>query len=83
MGSHESTEARKLALDHLLARNLREPLLVIADSNPGLTKAVRRTWPTAPRQRCIVFLLARREPQPLEVAVQKEAEDRLVRRTAA
>ena len=55
LGSHESTEAWKLALDDLVARGLREPLLIITDGSPGLIKAVRRTWPTAPRQRCIVL----------------------------
>ena len=54
LGCHETTEAWKLALDDLVARGLREPLLVITDGNPGLIKAVRQTWPTAPRQRCIV-----------------------------
>ena len=54
LGSQESTEAWKLALDDLVARGLREPLLVITDGNQGLIKAVRKTWRTAPRQRCIV-----------------------------
>ena len=54
LGCHESTEAWKLALDDLVARGLRQPLLVITDGNPGLIKAVKKTWPTAPRQRCIV-----------------------------
>ena len=54
LGCHETTEAWKLALDDLVARGLREPLLVITDGNPGLIAVVKRTWPTAPRQRCIV-----------------------------
>jgi putative transposase len=54
LGSHESTEAWKLALDDLVARGLSQPLLVITDGNPGLIKAVKKTWPTGPRQRCIV-----------------------------
>lgn len=36
------------------ARGLEDPLLVIFDGVPGLTKAVRRMWPRAFRQSCQV-----------------------------
>ena len=38
----------------LVARGVRDPLLVIMDGAPGLVKAVKRVWPHAYRQRCQV-----------------------------
>jgi len=54
LGARESTESWKLALQDLVERGLRQPLLVVSDGNPGLIRAVKETWPTVARQRCIV-----------------------------
>jgi len=54
LGGRESTESWKLALEDLTRRGLCQPLLVVSDGNPGLIRAVRETWPTVARQRCIV-----------------------------
>ena len=54
LGGQESTESWKLALHDLVGRGLRQPLLVVSDGNPGLIRAVKETWPTVLRQRCIV-----------------------------
>jgi len=54
VGGRESTEAWKLALEDLVERGLRQPLLVVSDGNAGLIRAVKDTWPTMARQRCIV-----------------------------
>jgi len=75
LGCHESTESWKLALDDLVARGLREPLLVISDGNPGLLQAVKRTWPNAPRQRCIVHRVRnvlQRVPKKDHARIRKE-----------
>ena len=54
LGSHESTDSWKLALNDVISRGLEQPLLVISDGNPGLIRAVKDTWPTVARQRCIL-----------------------------
>ena len=54
LGARESTEGWSLVLQDLTARGLRQPLLVVSDGNAGLIRAVKDTWPTAARQRCIV-----------------------------
>ncbi len=75
LGCHETTEAWKLALDDLVARGLPEPLLVITDGNPGLIAAVKKTWPAAPRQRCIVHRIRNvlaRIPKKDHVRLRKE-----------
>ncbi|MFH1498059.1 MAG: IS256 family transposase [Verrucomicrobiota bacterium] len=54
VGGRESTEAWKLALEDLIERGLRQPLLVISDGNAGLIRAVKDIWPTVLRQRCVV-----------------------------
>lgn len=54
LGSHEDTDSWKLALQDLVERGLKRPLLVISDGNPGLIRAVREIWPKVARQRCIV-----------------------------
>jgi len=54
LGGRESTESWKLMLHDLVERGLRQPLLVVSDGNPGLIRAVKETWPTVARQRCIV-----------------------------
>jgi len=54
VGSRESYDAWLSFLHELTARGLQEPLLVIIDGNPGLTKALREVFPHALRQRCQV-----------------------------
>jgi len=54
LGPRESYDAWLSFLQDLVARGLREPLLVVMDGAPGLVKAVRRVWPRAYRQRCQV-----------------------------
>src|SRR5213594_4589141 len=54
LGPRESADAWLSFLQDLVARGLREPLLVILDGAPGLLKAVKRIWPRAYRQRCQV-----------------------------
>ena len=54
LGPRESYDAWLSFLQDLVARGVREPLLVIMDGAPGLVKAVKRVWPRAYRQRCQV-----------------------------
>jgi transposase-like protein len=54
VGSRESYDAWLSFLQHMTARGLKDPLLVILDGAPGLLKAVKRVWPRAWRQRCQV-----------------------------
>lgn len=54
IGLRESYDAWLSFLQDLVARGLREPLLVVLDGAPGLVKAVKRMWPRAYRQRCQV-----------------------------
>jgi putative transposase len=54
LGVRESKVSWKLALDDLVARGLKAPLLVVSDGNPGLIGAVKATWPEIHRQRCVV-----------------------------
>jgi transposase-like protein len=54
LGCTESAESWKLALGDLTDRGLRAPLLVITDGAGGLIRAVKETWPTVARQRCVV-----------------------------
>jgi transposase-like protein len=54
LGGRESTESWKLVLHDLVERGLPQPLLVVSDGNPGLIRAVKETWPSVARQRCIV-----------------------------
>jgi len=54
VGLRESYDAWLGFLQDLVARGLRDPLLVIMDGAPGLVKAVKRMWPHAYRQRCQV-----------------------------
>jgi transposase-like protein len=54
VGPRESYDAWLSFLQDLVARGLRDPLLVIMDGAPGLVKAVKRMWPHAYRQRCQV-----------------------------
>jgi transposase-like protein len=54
VGPRESYDAWLSFLQDLVARGLRDPLLIILDGAPGLVKAVKRVWPHAYRQRCQV-----------------------------
>lgn len=54
IGPRESYDAWLSFLQDMVARGLRDPLLVIFDGAPGLHKAVKRMWPRAFRQRCQV-----------------------------
>jgi putative transposase len=54
LGPRESYDAWLSFLQDLVARGLRDPLLVVMDGAPGLAKAVKRMWPHAYRQRCQV-----------------------------
>jgi putative transposase len=54
LGPRESADAWLSFLQDLVARGLRDPLLVVMDGAPGLVKAVKRMWPRACRQRCQV-----------------------------
>jgi transposase-like protein len=53
LGPRESYDAWLSFLQDLVARGLRDPLLVVMDGAPGLVKAVKRVWPRASRQRCL------------------------------
>lgn len=54
LGPRESYDAWLTFLQDLVARGLREPLLVVMDGAPGLVKAVKRVWPRTYRQKCQV-----------------------------
>ena len=53
LGPRESYDAWLSFLQDLVARGLRDPLLVVMDGAPGLVKAVKRVWPRTYRQRCL------------------------------
>ena len=53
VGPRESYDAWLSFLQDLVARGLRDPLLVVMDGAPGLVKAVKRVWPRVYRQRCL------------------------------
>ena len=54
LGPRESHDAWLSFLQDLVARGLRDPLLIVMDGAPGLVKAVKRVWPRAYRQKCQV-----------------------------
>lgn len=53
LGPRESYDAWLSFLQDLVARGLRDPLLIVMDGAPGLVKAVKRVWPRAYHQRCL------------------------------
>jgi transposase-like protein len=53
----ESAAAWQGFLDDLTGRGLPAPVLCIIDGNPGLRRAVARSWPTVAVQRCCVHKL--------------------------
>ena len=54
IGPRESYDAWLSFLQDMVARGLKDPLLVVFDGAPGLHKAVKRMWPRSFRQRCQV-----------------------------
>jgi putative transposase len=50
----ETTEAWRMVLDDLIARDLRRPEFLIVDGAPGLEKAIAAVWNGVPLQRCTV-----------------------------
>ena len=53
----ESAAGWRDAIDTLVARGLRAPVLAVVDGNPGLHTALRTQWPALPIQRCTVHKL--------------------------
>jgi len=51
--SSENEDSWNEFMESLLARGLRQPLLVISDGNKALIKAIAKNFPLARRQRCI------------------------------
>ena len=54
LGERESYDAWLCFLQNIVSRDLKEPLLVIYDGNPGLKKAIREVFPSSLKQRCQV-----------------------------
>jgi len=54
LGERESYDAWLCFLQDMVQRDLKEPLLVIYDGNPGLKKAIREVFPSSLKQRCQV-----------------------------
>lgn len=52
LGNQESYGAWKGFLDDMVSRGLKEPLLVVIDGCPGLSKAVSEVFPSSDMQRC-------------------------------
>ena len=57
LGPRERTEAWVAFLHELTARGLGTPVLIIADGNPGLGRAVAQVFPGVCYQRCLVHKL--------------------------
>jgi len=53
LGSRESYDAWLCFLHDMMARGLKEPLLVTSDKHKGLKKAVRELFPHAFKQPCL------------------------------
>lgn len=53
----ESAAGWRDAIDALVARGLRAPVLAVVDGNPGLHAALRTQWPAIAIQRCTVHKL--------------------------
>ena len=69
LGPRESYDAWLSFLQDMVARGLKDLLLVIFDGAPGLHKAVRRMWPRAFRQRCQVHKMRNilaKLPRPMQ-----------------
>ena len=51
-GNRESYENWKTFLQEMVARGLKEPLLIVTDGNPGVLKAIGEVFPRSLKQRC-------------------------------
>ncbi len=52
VGNGESYANWKGFLQEMVARGLREPLLIVTDGNPGVLKAIEEVFPRSLKQRC-------------------------------
>ena len=52
VGNRESYENWKGFLQEMVARGMREPLLIVTDGNPGVLKAIAEVFPRSLKQRC-------------------------------
>jgi transposase-like protein len=52
VGNRESYENWKGFLQEMVARGLKEPLLIVTDGNPGVMKASQEVFPRSLKQRC-------------------------------
>ena len=52
VGNGESYANWKGFLQEMVARGLREPLLIVTDGNPGVLKAIEEVFPQSLKQRC-------------------------------
>ena len=50
--NRESYENWKGVLQEMVARGMREPLLIVTDGNPGVLKAIAEVFPRSLKQRC-------------------------------
>ncbi|HET6567377.1 MAG TPA: IS256 family transposase [Rhodothermales bacterium] len=55
--SSESEAAWSTFFEEMLARGLRQPLLVVHDGSPALKASISRTFPESDRQRCLAHKL--------------------------
>jgi len=54
LGMRESYEDWQALGRDLIGRGLAAPMLIVADGDPGLIKAIEHCWPASDRQRCCV-----------------------------
>ena len=52
VGNRESYENWKGFLQEMVARGMREPLLIVTDGNPGVLKAIAEVFPRSLKQHC-------------------------------
>ena len=86
VGPRESYDAWLSFLQDLVARGLRDPLLVVMDGAPGLVKAVKRMWPHAYRQRCQVHKMRNilaKLPRLMQATMKKLVQQVFLARTYA
>ena len=57
VGNRESYENWKGFLQEMVARGMREPLLIVTDGNPGVLKAIAEVFPRSLKQRCQKYRL--------------------------
>ena len=66
LGMRESHEDWQALGRDLIARGLGAPLLIVAESAPGLIKAVEQCWPASDRQHCCVHRVRNLLAEPPE-----------------